>query len=227
MQTKRISGNTPSRACACPSTEVTPRGLGYTRGGQLGNEPQYTIDKISPTKRKGSIVAHAIVRFGPAWVRYRIVNTDRGLCVFPPANPCPGPGGRTFYRSSAGVDDDGIRDRLREDIIAAYKHHLATVGRPVPRPLPKCPPIRNRINEAIEAVADEVDPLAAGRQLVRRVNEVLGDPAATDREILAGAKILAQVLDIDTRRLATAVTAMTCETPPVAAPPSCKSRVES
>ena len=94
----------------------------------------YIIEKISPTKRKGSVVAHAIVRFGPVWVRFRIVNTENGLCAFPPSNPCPGPGGHTYYRKSVGVDPE-IDEALRADILRAFEDHLEKIGRRPPVPL--------------------------------------------------------------------------------------------
>jgi hypothetical protein len=170
----------------------------------------YQILRVSPTKKRGTVFAHVIVQFGPAWVRYRVVKTPQGLRVFPPSNPCPGPGGKMFYKRSAGVDDVELRERLQDDILKALEAHLREDGRRLPKPLPKTRR-RNRVREALLAVADEVDPLSAGRQLVSRVNEVLGDPAATDREILAGARILAQILDIDSRRLSAAVSTVDME----------------
>jgi hypothetical protein len=114
----------------------------------------YQILRVSPTKKRGTVFAHVIVQFGPAWVRYRVVKTSQGLRVFPPSNPCPGPGGKMFYKRSAGVDDVELRERLQDDILKALEAHLREDGRRLPKPVPKTPR-RNRVREALLAVADE------------------------------------------------------------------------
>lgn len=173
------------------------RGIGVI----FGMEAPYTIEKISPTKMKGNVYAHAILRFGAVWVRFRIVKSEHGLFVTPPANPCNGSGGRKFYKRSAGVDDEATRDKLSEDILAALEKHLANEGRNMPKPLPPKPKRPNRIREALAIVAEHADPEEAARLLTANVNEVLGDPNATVRETLSACRLVAKIIELGNEQL--------------------------
>ena len=63
-------------------------------------EAPYTIEKISPTRMKGNVYAHATVRFGAAWARFRIITTGRGCALFHPETRTRAP---VDVRSTANV----------------------------------------------------------------------------------------------------------------------------
>lgn len=196
--------NDPFSPPARADGAIPRSGLGVIRGNGADGK-SYRIEKVSPTKRAGKVVAHAIVRFGPAWVRYRIVNTERGLCVFPPANPCPGPYGRTYYRRSAGVDDAEIREGLEADLLKAYRAHVRAQGRRPPKPPPPRPRDPDPVAEALTRAAENLDVEGTSQVLLDTMTRIASDPDAPDRDRLRAAKVLVRLHSIEAHRLGTAI----------------------
>jgi hypothetical protein len=171
----------------------------------------YRIRKVAPTKRAGAVLANVTVEVDGFWIRFRVVRTDKGLAVCDPGNAFKS-NGRTRYRSCAGVFDRHLRERLRADVLAAYKAHLRAQGRSVPQDVvPKGRERENRVSAALETVAATRDAAEGARLLDAVLGEVLKDPAATVAERLSVCELLVKLAELDVKRFDAITRAATFE----------------
>ena len=100
--------------------------------GTDAEEAEFEVDRVSPTKKPGSVIANARVRLGPVRVMFKVIRGKRGLFTVPPASPYTSWTGRPCYALRFKFLDPALRDEVEESVLQALHVRLAMDGRHVP-----------------------------------------------------------------------------------------------
>lgn len=95
-------------------------------------ETEFEVERVCPTKKPGSVVANAWVRFGPVRVLFKVIRGPIGLFTVPPASPYTSSTGRPCYALRVKFLDPALRDEVQEAVLHALSVRLALDGRHVP-----------------------------------------------------------------------------------------------